>query len=137
MFQKQRNLHSQLKTSVVEPTVLSPIKPHNRYSKMVRRALTFIIMGLVLLDQNMALIEAVEEKEDFRDLHQTCGKGDFQFALTCIPYDFLLAVLLSLACIQNWKWLDVFHEKKVFSQRRIYRSARSSRRHSRTSCNQQ
>ena len=64
-----------------------------------------------------------EEQEDFRDLHQTCGKGDFQFALTCIPYDFLLAVLMSLACIQNWKWLDVFHEKKVFSQRRIYRSA--------------
>ena len=78
------------------------------------RALTFIIMSLVLLDQNMALIEAFEEKGDFRDLHQTCGKGDFQFALTCIPYDFLLAVLMSLACIQNWKWLDVFHEKKVF-----------------------
>ena len=136
MFQEQRNLHSQLKTSVVEPTVLSQKKRLNRYSKMVR-ALMFIIMSLVLLDQNMALIEAVEEKEDFRDLHQTCGKGDFQFALTCIPYDFLLAVLMSLACIQNWKWLDVFHEKKVFSQRRIYRSARSSRRHSRTSCNQQ
>ena len=124
---------------MVEPTVLSPKKPllfANAANKMVC-ALTFIFISLVLLDQNMAVIEAVEEKEESRDLHQTCGKGDFHFALTCIPYDFLLAVLMSLACIQNWKWLDVYHEKKLFSQRRISRSARSSRRHSRTRCNQQ